>query len=226
MKIRLGPGQEETFSTEWNLTYQSGDPVPPGIYQVQAMLDCDKPVVSDILTVEVQGYEQDIMLYEGWNFISLPCYLETTNLFTVLQPVWQHCISIWTYDSEKQKWLEYVFSGTPLTDVLTVIEPGKGYLINMSGGATLTIVGRPINHSIISLSSGWNLVGCNSTIELPLDSALEFINCKSVYTYDSLEEKWIRYIPGFPELINTLTHLKPGKAYWIYVTEDDLWYID
>ena len=59
-----------------------------------------------------------------------------------------------------------------------------------------------------------------------LDSALEFINCKSVYTYDSLDEKWIRYIPGFPELINTLTHLKPGKAYWIYVTEDDLWYID
>ena len=224
MQIALGPGEEMTFSAEWDQTYQSGAPVPPGTYQVSAMIICSEPITPDVITIKIEE-EQTIPLYEGWNFMSLPFDPVNTNLDYVLGPVLQDCISVWTYDNIGRKWLKHIFNGSSFPNNLTTIEFGKGYLINMSGDATLTVAGKVIEQSSIILKSGWNLVGCNSMAGLPLD-ALSLIHYESVCTYENPDNKWLKYAPAGPPFMNDLNYLETGKAYWLYVDGDCTWDIN
>lgn len=224
MQIALGPGEEKIFSTEWDQTYQSGAPVPPGTYQVSAMIICSEPITPDVITIKIEE-EQTIPLYEGWNFVSLPFDPVNTNLNYVLGPVLQNCISVWTYDNVERKWLKHIFDGSSSPNDLTTIEFGRGYLINMSGDATLTVAGKAIEQSYVILKRGWNLVSCNSMEGLPLD-ALNLIHYESISTYENPGNEWVRYAPAGPPFMNDLSYLETGKAYWLYADEDCTWYID
>ncbi len=212
------------FSVKWGLTYKSGAPVPPGTYQVSAMIIYDKPITPDVITIRIEE-EQTIPLYEGWNFVSLPFDPVNTNLSYVLGPVLQNCISVWTYDNIGRRWLKHIFGGSPFPNDLTTIEFGKGYLINMSDDATLTVFGKVREQSSIVLKRGWNLVGCNSMEGLPLD-ALNSIQYESVCTYENLDNKWLKHAPDGPPFMDDLDYLYTGKAYWLYVNENCTWYIN
>ncbi len=224
MQIALGPGEEMTFSAEWDQTYQSGAPVPPGTYQVSAMIICSEPITPDVITIKIEE-EQTIPLYEGWNFVSLPFDPVNTNLNYVLGPVLRDCISVWTYDNVERKWLKHIFDGSSSPNDLTTIEFGKGYLISMSGDAMLTVAGKAIDQSSIILRRGWNLVGCNSMEGLPLD-ALNPIQYESVCTYEKTSNRWLKCAPAGPPFMNDLNYLETGKAYWLYVDENCTWDID
>lgn len=224
MQIALGPGEEKIFSTQWDQTYQSGAPVPPGTYQVSVMINCGEPITPDVITIKIEE-EQTLSLYEGWNFVSLPFDPVNTNLDYVLGPVLQDCISVWSYDNVERKWLKHIFDGSSFPDDLTTIEFGKGYLINMSGDATLTVAGKVIEQSYVILKRGWNLVGCNSMAGLSLD-ALNLIQYESISTYDNPGNEWVRYAPVGPPFMNNLGYLETGKAYWLYANKDCTWHIN
>lgn len=42
-----------------------------------------------------------------------------------------------------------------------------------------------------------------------------------VYTWDG--ERWLRYVPGMPSYINTLTELRAGTTYFIQLTHGATW---
>ena len=79
----------------------------------------------------------------------------------------------------------------------------------------------------IKLEIGWNLVGCNSQAEKPVEEAMSSIvgEYNSIWTYDPDESKWFRYIPDGPEDENNLKFIQPGHGYWIDARELCWWYI-
>lgn len=160
---------------------------------------------------------------EGWNFVSLYCNPESTNLASVLGPVWQYLISVWTYDTNIHWWKRYIVNGPPVRNNLTTMEPGIGYIINMSADATLNLFGGSITNTSIDLRPGWNSVGFNSTVPLYWDEASLPIECKHITTYNNLTGEWPGYAPDGPPFMNTATQLIPGLAYWIYVIDFCTW---
>jgi hypothetical protein len=38
-----------------------------------------------------------------------------------------------------------------------------------------------------------------------------------VYGYDSKTRTWLRYGPDLPSFVNTLTEMKNGDAYWVFM---------
>lgn len=225
----LGPGEEMTYFADWNLNYATGDPVPPGDYQVSALIDLDitdensPKIESEILNFFVEGYEQDIMLKKGWNFVSLPCQPVYTDLPIVLKSIWPYCRSVWAYDSRTGTWMKYAADNPPFFNILKYMEKGNGYWIEVSQDAILHIMGRIIEDTRIHLWPGWNFTGFNSTNILPLDIALSSIQYKSIYTYDNIAKKWIGRMSDGPSFLNNLTQLEPGGAYCIYVDAECIW---
>lgn len=189
------------------------------------MVICSVTIIPGVMTIDIEGHEQTIQLSKGWNFVSLASDPINRDLDYVLGPVLQDCISVWTYDNIGRKWLKHIIDDSSFPNDFTTIEFGKGYLINMSGDATLTISGKVIEQSYVILKRGWNLVGCNSTSGLPLD-ALMYLNYEYVYTYENPDNKWLKYAPAGPPFMNDLSYLEAGKAYWLYVDEDCKWYIN
>jgi|GEM_PF-3148732 len=173
---------------------------------------------------------QELYLHKGWNLISIYLDIIDTDLSSVLASIKGEgdCSSVWAYDydahTSSRIWKRYI-PGSPLNGLYTV-EAGEGYWINMTGDATLTIIGEPITKAYIPLYSGWNLVGYSSSIEqLPEDSLSSIPGHASIWTYDSVTGDWLRYIVGTFDLLNTLSQLVPGSGYWIYVEQDCEWHI-
>ncbi len=197
--------------------------MPPGTYEVLAAIDCSRYIEPDTLDIEIEGEEQTISFHEGWNFISLYCKPETTNLTTLLAPVWGHLNSVWSYNAEGHWWPKYVVGGPAVRNSLKTIKPGKGYLVNMSGDATLYLIGQSITDTSIELWSGWNLVGCNSPTPVLWDYASLPVECKSVRVCNDLTEEWFGYTPDGPSFLNTSTQLNLGISFWMYVTDACTW---
>ena len=173
--------------------------------------------VSDGIIVARQN------LHKGWNLISIYLDIMDTGLSSVLASIEGEgkCSSVWTYDAEPSSkgWKRYVVGGTDSPNNLKTMEHGKGYWINMTGDATLTIVGKPITEADIPLYSGWNLVGYSSSIAQLPEDALSSIpgGHVSIWTYDGITGDWPKYTINAPDFLNTLTQLVPGSGYWIYV---------
>jgi hypothetical protein len=78
----------------------------------------------------------------------------------------------------------------------------------------------------IPLKQGWNLVGYNCLTAQPIEEALSSIDgsYNSVWTYDSIDREWRKYIVDGPAFLNDLETMDPGKGYWVNVTVDCTWY--
>jgi hypothetical protein len=209
------------------MTYSSGEPIPPGVYQVLTIIKTSLVIESELLNIEVQGYEQDIPLYKGWNFISLPCVPLDSSIFNILRFVFPYYKAIWTYDSKTDSWLKYVTGNDYYYNDLRTMEYGKGYLIEVSQDVILSIMGRFIEDTKVYLKPGLNFVGFNSTSSLPIYEALSSVNYKSIlaYKHDDLAEKWVSQLSEAPAFFNNLSNLEPGKGYCIYVDTACLWEI-
>lgn len=72
----------------------------------------------------------------------------------------------------------------------------------------------------VALAPGWNLVPTGQGT-VAVGSALGDNQAKVaiVYAWDAENQQWLRYIPGAPDGVNTLTQLGDGRAVWIYVNE-------
>ncbi len=97
------------------------------------------------------------------------------------------------------------------------MEAGRGYWINMTESATLTVSGSTPSNSI-ELANGWNLVGYNSSTSQSVSDALESIEGKYVSVWAYVNGTWKVYDPANPGFID-LSTMEPGYGYWINVTE-------
>ncbi|WP_192498111.1 hypothetical protein [Tepidiforma bonchosmolovskayae] len=72
----------------------------------------------------------------------------------------------------------------------------------------------------VPLAAGWNLVPTGQG-KVAVGSALGDNAAKVavIYAWDAEKQEWLRYIPGAPDAVNTLTELGGGRAVWVYVNE-------
>jgi hypothetical protein len=181
--------------------------------------------IGGVFTVE-EYYDIDIPLYDGWNIISIPVDLEITARSAVLGPAVEAlCESIWTYDANPG-WQRYVYNGPPQYNNLNEIVPKKGYLLKMTGNATLSVTGKKLADTTISLVPGRNLVGyCSPNPQLPENVLSGTPEGLAVWTYDSLAGVWLTYLIGLFDFPDTINLFQPGKGYWIYTPVPYDWII-
>ncbi|GAG11604.1 unnamed protein product, partial [marine sediment metagenome] len=93
--------------------------------------------IGGISPTSVQGSTtSEIVLFEGWNLISLPFTPEDSSIEVVLADVLDNVESVWTFDGETDTWSSYS-PGAP-SDLTEMVED-KGYWIKMKANDILVI---------------------------------------------------------------------------------------
>jgi len=159
-----------------------------------------------------------ISLAAGWNLISL--YREPTDptISTVLASISGKVISVWAFKGNEWKIYDPANSSP---DELTTMEAGWAYWINMSDAGTLEFTGSAPTNAI-ELSSGWNLVGYNTTNSQAVADAVGSIDGKYSLIWAYKDDNWRLYNAvtlGFSDL----SAMEPGCGYWINATEPCWW---
>lgn len=123
-----------------------------------------------ITNAQVQGggtsSEVEINLVKGWNLISLPVNPNDGSL-SALFP-----------DAE----IAYKYINGAGYESVTTLEAGVGYWVRMTNGATYTVSGsNHLSYTLLSLSTGWHLLGAVSSEATPTTSSGE---SPLMYRYD------------------------------------------
>lgn len=167
---------------------------------------------------DLGGITVTIHLLPGWNLFSLPLIPQNTAITSVTAPIAGKFISIWSYRNGAWRTFD---PNIPAFSDLASLEAGLGYWINMTTSAHLTVSGSPAPRRV-DLVSGWNLVGYNFSASQDAGTALSSISGKLINIWTFSDEAWKAYDPVNPEFSN-LSHLQPGKGYWINATADCAW---
>jgi uncharacterized protein YjiK len=177
---------------------------------------------TDTCLVEVMETEQTylITLNSSWNLISLCTQPSDMNIEALLDSIIDKVISVWAY--ENGSWQVYDPNNPDFSD-LTTMEAGRGYWVNMNETATLTISGSTPSNSI-DLSTGWNLVGYNSSTSQDIATALASIEGKYISVWAYIEGDWFVYDPNNPDFSDLLL-MEREYGYWINAIEDCMWTI-
>ena len=192
----------------------------PGVYNVTLMVSDGKQYSDPDATMSVISIQTvQVDLGQGWSIISLPVNPLDGSLPTVLASIDGLYNSLWTYDATTGDWLFYYPNG--VNNGLTVMEPGRGYWIDMAEPATLIIAMLSIADQPIALKKGWNMVGYSSLVSQPRADAMIPIDgmYDSVWTYYNAIDDWSLYALSWlcedAWVLNTLDQLEPWKGYWI-----------
>ncbi len=167
---------------------------------------------------DAAGMSSTIRLTPGWNLFSLPLAPQNTAVTSVLTAISGKYISIWSY--QNGHWRTFDPDNPGFSD-LSVLEPGRGYWINMTAAGDLPVSGAPASRSI-SLNSGWNLVGYNLSASQDVGTALSSISGKYINVWTFSDGVWKVYDPVNPGF-SDLTHFHPGQGYWINTTTACIW---
>lgn len=173
-----------------------------------------------------------IPLQLGWNLISLPVAPESTAIGDVLAPISGAYDIAYAYDAATpdDPWRRYNVAMPPFLNTLTDLTETMGFWLNITDTATLTVSGTVLVSSTIPLYPGWNLVGYPSLVTRPLTEALASVieQVDLAYSYDAADPDapWETYDAARPPFLNTLTEMRPGRGYWVRVTEACDWVIN
>jgi hypothetical protein len=172
-----------------------------------------------------------------WNMVSLPLKQQGDGSFgAALESLDGNYISLQTYDAGHMKpWSHWHDSKPSQMNRLTDMDHTNGYYINIQSSGHMKTLGMDhtngyyINiqssghmktlgilpsNEVISLKTGWNLVGYPSLQSTERDTALSSIsgNYDAVMGMNPLTGKYIHLGPT--------DLMEPGNAYWIHVTTD------
>jgi hypothetical protein len=152
---------------------------------------------------------QSIPLSAGWNLISLNKLPADLSVTSVLSGISSNLLQI------KDAATTYSPSVAAYFNTMSSLTAGKGYWINMSAPATLSVTGTdiaPASHSL-ALNPGWNLVAYYPAGNLATATALASV---SSYLQEARSLTQV-YVPGGGA--NTLTQMAPNQGYWIKVSQ-------
>ncbi len=132
-----------------------------------------------------------VPVFSSWNMISLPC-LAIDSRKTALFPL--AASDAFAYDNQ------YFVEDT--------LEPGIGYWLKFATSDTIMITGISLESDTIDVTEGWNMIGSISepiasssiTSEPPGLVTSQFFNYEGAYI--------------------TADSIKPGKGYWVKVSEE------
>jgi hypothetical protein len=205
-------GQYATESYNDRPSVDAGDDVPVELGHGTANINAALDLALDTVTHNPA---------QGWNLISFPVALEDPTTPAALETIAGTYNVVWAYDACAQTpWLKYD-PDDPLSS-LTAVDTEHGYWIDLTTAGDLTVTGvHPIS-TVISLCSGWNLIGYASVSDRSVTEVLAPISGQYdlVYGYDGsdVDDPWEKYNPNVP-VGNDLTTMRPGYGYWIHMTE-------
>lgn len=151
-------------------------------------------------------------LKTGWNLVSLYClpYTDFDDGFASILDTYD---AIFAYDSSSKEWVAYnpdlpswVVQSKPYAD------KKQAYWIKQKQDDTWYYNGTNPNNVIISLYSGWNLIGYPNNEEELINTTLSGIGYSIIWTYDNANNKMLYYKNSTN---NTFTMMQPGQGYWI-----------
>ncbi len=152
--------------------------------------------------------EVTIPLNPGKNSFSLPLFLDNYSIDEVFSGV-TNINRIYTYD---EGFKIRHFDSTPSN--LDYLEVGRGYIIDMGAGDSITLNGTRRDESLqrptINVLPGWNFVGTFSN-SYEAQDILQEISYSELYTYN---ETTMSY-----EVVAADDYLEQERSYWVYVDE-------
>ena len=165
-------------------------------------------------------------LANGWNLISLPLTLGSTEPATVFASLGANYSLVYAYDGclSTNQWKSYD-PAIPIPELnsLKAVDVKQGLWLRTTGPTSLSLTGVWPVSTAINLCTGWNLIGYPSVTAKPPATALSSIAGKYslVYGYNAADtaDPWKKYDPAFP-VGNDLTSMQPGWGYWIRMTQN------
>ncbi len=189
--------------------------------------DCDATAETDVIyNIVVLGTPgNSIILYEGWNFVSLPLAPTDSAITSVLEAVSSNIRIVWAYDSATRKWLKWAPGMQAGNGVISSMEAGRGYWLYASADCVLTVTGSAPTPSV-TLNQGWNLVGYTGTNGVTdADTLLSGIDGKWDLFW-AWDEGWaLKYSPLFPvpPYSPDFQSVVRGAAYWVRMKQGGSW---
>ena len=163
-----------------------------------------------------------IELAKGWNLVSLPLNPLDKTLPSVLSSIQGNYSKIITYDTTSNESKIYDPNDV-IHSNLNSIENEIGVWINMLNNDTLINEGYEIGVVSFNLKQGYNLISYPSLDENNVSYVFGNVSgdLVNVLTYENNE--WKSYSPAKPIILNNLTIIKPGQAYWVKVNDTVSW---
>jgi len=154
-------------------------------------------------------------LVAGWNRISFPLEQTDTSIETVLSSIDAYWDDARFYDVGTWKTYTNGVGGT-----LTDVDHEMGIWVHVTSSCTLTVTGDWPSSTVISLKTGWNMIGYPAAD----DSAYSVASLKGAVSAVQLVymEDW-RY--QMTELGDSYV-LQNGELYWVFVESDTTWTIN
>ena len=198
----------------------------PTVSVVAAIDGTDGNTVSSPGPITINTYR--ISLASGWNLVSIPADVDSTDISVVLSSIWANIDmtkNILWYNNTIDDWETYTPASQLGTSGLDYIYGGRAYWINMNSSATLignystTLHGT--NPAPIRELAGheWNMVGHWATYNQTADitgglSTLSDVLASSgemLYKYDTTSGGFVNIYAS------STTNMEPGQGYWLYL---------
>lgn len=170
----------------------------------------------------------------GWNLISVACTTQTnTSINYIMDSIDGEYQSIHSYagDLSSDSWKVYN-PNLPswVVQDLSDIDRKQGYWIYMYNQSNYYLQADIITPNLISLSTGWNLVGYPSLTSQAIETSTSGLepNFEYFYLYNATDTSdyykqytWNTSLPSPQDLNRTVPHY----GYWVYMYSPDTWVI-
>jgi CSLREA domain-containing protein len=134
--------------------------------------------------------------------------------------------AVFTWDVAAGVFQSYALALPAFLNTLSDLLPGAGIWLRVAGGAGVTWEQPPVTAAqSVPLLAGFNLVVWMGPDGTPVAEATASLGdgLVSLFTYDSLSQRFLSFLPGLPDALNSATTLRHGDGVWIDVSEATIW---
>jgi len=183
--------------------------VAAGTYTITAVAtdNAGSSTTATAITLIVNA-TQTITLNAGWNIISFNVQPSNMAVSSVFNSLGTNLVTVKNADGF------YDPAQATFQNSLTNIENGKAYLVKIKTATSITVTGNIVGTTILTLKSGWNLVGYPKQTSGTITTVLSGIWT----TYTQMKDFNGFHIKN--GTLNSLTNMIPNSGYFIKVTAD------